>query len=321
MPFWETTVQDKKIYTCESQDRATFFKCDDPKYLNKLQKIADRNPKITFSHYNREMLRLFREKRPISIAGGKFYLFDGGYPYPDQYLVPLDLRDEKIFHLDKYQDLINFIREFSHKKDFYTQRNLFYKAGIFLYGPPGNSKTTFIRYLLKNVIDPTAVVIWCNALPGVTLTQELRKISGLKVLIFEELTTTVSNEYAIKKFLEFTDGENSLNNCLIFATTNYPEQLSANVVDRKGRFDKMVRFDNPDTIQRREIILNYYPECNSIDDYVKATKDFSFADIRECYIQQDIYGVDFLTSCKQFKDHKQFVKDHFNKGTKIGGFE
>ena len=129
-----------------------------------------------------------------SLPPGQSYFYkDSGYPL-GEYMKPMKLRtDEETFFIEKqYEDIKSTINNFISNEQKYIDAKYLYKMGIMLYGPPGNGKTAFIRYLTQNLLPEGSTVIWCKTVPSIEASNAFSKIPGLKVLIFEELTNSIS---------------------------------------------------------------------------------------------------------------------------------
>lgn len=126
------------------------------------------------------------------------------------------------------------------------------KKGFLLFGAPGNGKTTEIMELFKYAQEEKIrfflvgknVSLW--SLSGFQSLLENERT----VFIFEEITERIGPR-GTEELLTFLDGENSWNNSITIATTNHPEELPANLVDRPGRFDTFIEYTNP---RNKEVI-------------------------------------------------------------------
>ena len=82
----------------------------------------------------------------------------------------------------------------------------------------------------------------------------------------------------IENLLTFLDGESSWDNTVTIATTNYPEDLPANLVDRPGRFDTFIEYGNP-----------------AKDDIVKMGEKFGFSELEASTISGRGYSFDYIS--------------------------
>ena len=120
------------------------------------------------------------------------------------------------------------------------------KLGVLLYGPPGNGKTTDIMELSKYAEKYHYRVFVIDASYDISRLEEIRKLflDSRTIFVLEELTERTSKS-AIESLLTFLDGENSWDNSIVIATTNYPSDLPPNIVDRPGRFEVFIEYKNP----------------------------------------------------------------------------
>lgn len=235
----------------------------------------------------------------------------------------IELTRKDGFTLDEYKPIDKYLLSFIKNKHFYEDNNILYKAGLLFYGPPGNGKTSYVRHLkLNQVLPKDTIFIWCKALPGQDLLQELKKIDALKIFIFEEITTVLRGSVRLDEFLQFCDGESTIPNSVVFCMTNHPELLPENLTNRPSRFNKIIEFKNPNK-KARELILKLYFKDAYKDEMLSQTEDLSLDQIKESFIISVTGNVAFGKAVDTVRKHKQTVKDSFNEykamGIKIGG--
>lgn len=216
----------------------------------------------------------------------------------------LDLHNEIVTHL------INNIRSFIAMKDTYTRLQLLHKRGFLLYGPPGNGKTMLIHHLIEQY-QTTCYIIFIDSpykIPALTQMRELLK-GHLTFVIIEEITDETHSD-CLTDLLNFLDGPCSWDDCITIATTNYPERLPGNIIDRPSRFDLVVKIDNPSEAVRRkylEELLGTYPE-----EIIRLTKDRSMAYLKELCIQSLLHQKNIVEIFGEYEKMRQVIKTEFS---------
>ena len=97
---------------------------------------------------------------------------------------------------------------------------------------------------------------------------------------------TRERSVSFQTLLNCLDGVATKDGVITVATANTPECLDPAIVKRPGRFDRVVRFRNPDANLRRQYYLRLSPSLTG-DEFemaIEKTNGFSFAHLRETYI-------------------------------------
>lgn len=183
------------------------------------------------------------------------------------------------------------------------------KNNMLIYGKPGNGKTQSIIDLSHDFQD--IVFIKVNY---VTLLRSLKAIKPevKKVLIFEEFTETVVNSDK-RVILNFLDGIDSVTNCISIMSTNYPEQLETNIIDRPSRVKHFIEYKNPDNDQI-DIIAEHFKSDASF--FYK--KDYSVDNIINIINVSNETGMTLLEAETDIKFKRKFLSETFKNSGKMG---
>ena len=241
---------------------------------------------------------------------------------PERLVVFSTSREEEILEIGgTFTSVKEDITRFLGKREVFTEINTPYKLGILLYGSPGQGKTILISKLVRDLKD--AVVIYMNPSAPVPSKLFLSKLSSLtsdqlKVFIFEELTTNLDQEY-ISWLLSFLDGPVSISNSITIATTNYPESLPENIINRPSRFDKLYEFDNPKA-EERKILFAHFMGREATPEEIKDTGGLSVAGIKELCLLVRINDLTIPEAVARLKERATKCKKQFQKSSGNLGF-
>lgn len=246
-----------------------------------------------------------------------FYDYKAGGGGTPERLIPKEIRNDKFTKTDMYLKVVSFVNNFLNEESHY--RPGLHKTGILLYGPPGTGKTSCIRTLIKEQIPKDSIVIFTNSIASNEFLKimKLTLSDRLKVFVFEEMMTVVDESRSIERVLDFLDGEISLDKSLCLATTNYPERLPANVVDRHGRIDELYFFENPKGKDLKAIINQYLGrECTKQE--FEACEGLPSASVQQACIRSKRGKESIGEIVKGFKARSSLVSKDFSKAKDIG---
>ena len=237
-----------------------------------------------------------------------------------QVVKPWYSESQKLLHFSIVDEVLDDYSVFSDQKELYNKLQVVYKRGILLYGPPGTGKTSIINLLIEQIKTENTVVIYVPNSISDSILCELKKDNRMKIIILEELTETLKHN-DLRRFLTFLDGENSLSNCYVIATTNYPEELPKNLVDRPGRFDVLFKIDQ---LSRNNIYsyLNYLLDRPPFDEEIDVCLDLSISYIKELVLSMLKKQIDMKEAIKEINKHRDILKSSFKMSgqTKPVGF-
>ncbi len=238
--------------------------------------------------------------------------------------------------------------------DVYTKYNREPRRAILMFSAPGQGKSTTINHLANKYTQGddhgTVVIYWdtssvgSNAVADFFGSRSVFKNEVKKMLfVIEDIGGgTKENSYGGGKavessLLELLDGnsakfmkeDGTIVPTFTMSTTNSPEMLTTNLVDRPGRFDKIIELKAPNAAERIEI-LKFISKDESIsaedESYITSSEvdkmNLSIAHLQELFIRQKIYGTSIKEILKEFKDHKKKCEDAFiaSKGKASVGF-
>ena len=186
---------------------------------------------------------------------------------------------------------------FFEREDWFRQHNLPYRRGYLLWGPPGNGKSATIRVMAAHPhIRPYTLDMSDLEEKSADVHHLFQKAAENTpaLVILEDLDRAFPTEgkrtrertVSFQTLLNCLDGVGTQDGVIVVATANDPTCLDPAILKRPGRFDRVVRFPNPDATLRRQ----YYGRLNPIlsgeqfEAAIEKTDGFSFGQLRETYI-------------------------------------
>lgn len=165
--------------------------------------------------------------------------------------------------------------------------------GMLLLGPPGTGKTLTIRHLLGRreglgrfmyAAGGTLSRDEETTFEGMTRTISEREVPS--IVVVEDLDRLFSQGRVTPQyFLNVLDGLLEPRAPVLWiATANDPSELEENLLDRPGRFDRVLVFERPATDERRRLFERYADaplEPPLLDELVAGSEGLTGAHIRE----------------------------------------
>lgn len=231
-------------------------------------------------------------------------------------------QNQTIIDLQFIKDIQDDFSNFINSKSISDRLHIVHKRGILLYGPPGTGKTTTIHKILTGILPTESLVIFIDKELTNDYIEAFRDDRRLKILVFEELTEACDGSKSLTGLLNFLDGENSLHNSFIIGTTNYPEKLPTNVIDRPGRFDRLYKIDYlnlESIIKYSEYILERKLEINEIEVFKLETK-LTIAYLKEILLSylRNYKLSSIIDALKIINDQRELAKSKFKDVKKEG---
>lgn len=169
----------------------------------------------------------------------------------------------------------------------YADMGVPYRRGVLLHGPPGNGKTSTIRYIGAALPHIPAMILRPAAgFDSDDLEEVLKhwRRQAPAILVIEDLNWLME-QVNVSTFLNLLDGveSNVTGGLLLIATTNHPDKLDPALNNRPGRFDVVIDVPCPDLAVRTEFFRRKLPGLDRplLDKLSAATDRLSFAHLQE----------------------------------------
>ena len=218
------------------------------------------------------------------------------------------------------------ISSFWTKKELFKNHEFPFRRGILLYGPPGSGKSSCLKLIVKEIIDLGGIAINFNSIElfvsGMSLLRTIEKETPIVVLM-EDLDSILdyNDQSAV---LNMLDGIGGFENIVFLATTNYIDSLEGRIKNRPSRFDRRFFIDFPNEKSRKLYLEHIIGKTNEfknidIDQWVKDTKGFTLAHLKELYLSVCFFDNDYnevlvrLTNMTSPEDYDQSLDNNDDK--------
>lgn len=211
--------------------------------------------------------------------------------------------DDVVFSKDVTEKLQTYVIDYIKNIDSLAARGLPAKRGVLMLGNPGNGKTLAGK-LLASEVDCT--FIWVpyhdsriddysysdifqmarELAPTIVFMEDIGSQGGV-----DRRSQPASRD--LGELLNMLDGLEENTKVITLATDNYPDLLDRALVNRPGRFDVKIDFNDPDADQRKALLQKFLPDEISqerIDKAAALTEGFSAVLMRELATRMILVG-------------------------------
>lgn len=214
------------------------------------------------------------------------------------------------------------------------------KRALLLCSPPGVGKTAAINDVCAELLkeEGTCVIVWDTSSIRASTINDFFLCRGVfteKVKKFIFVIEDISGGSEEEDYSPRAQGSSLLNlldgigrpfgstPTFIISTTNNPEREVGALIDRPGRFDKVVELKTTSMDENLQLLRFIMEKDDLTESEVEACKlsaknNFSIAHIQEMYVRSLIDDIDVLEACEQLITHKERFKARFHEVKKLG---
>lgn len=166
------------------------------------------------------------------------------------------------------ESLVEDVRQFLTRRDWYGERGVPYRRGYLLYGPPGTGKSSAVVAIASALKMDIAMLSLSNAtLDDAELIELLANVPPNCIVLIEDIdcaflqrrgTEEKGNRLSFSGLLNALDGVAAGEGRVLFATTNHLERLDPALV-RPGRIDRKEEVGYATRDQIRQMFVRFYP--------------------------------------------------------------
>lgn len=175
-------------------------------------------------------------------------------------------------------EVVSFIENFitDETKARYKQCKMVHKTAVLLHGLTGTGKSASVNLIIDELISKNSIVLF-DVDPRLvsTVLPALREQNPEKLIcvVYEEFDEWLQDSQSVVN--SFLDGQTSVNNMIVLATTNYLSRIPARIKNRPSRF-QLVKEIGPPTAEFREAWLS-----EKLADIGHSDKLAAFLDVSE----------------------------------------
>lgn len=230
---------------------------------------------------NRDIARqLLEDARDVAIpvSDSRVGIYRASYSSWDEQMKRMPRPPESVILREGLMEgLIEDVREFLTKREWYIDRGIPYRRGYLLYGPPGTGKSSAVIAIASALKMDIAILSLANStLDDDDLCQLLSECPANSIVLIEDIdcvfverkaTEDKQNKLTFSGLLNALDGVAAGEGRVLFTTTNHLERLDPALV-RPGRIDRKELIGCADRNQLRRLFVRFYGDVDpTMADY------------------------------------------------------
>lgn len=142
-------------------------------------------------------------------------------------------------------------------KQAYIDYQFMYRRGVLLYGPPGTGKTSTVVEIAKEFVKRHNGIVLLNCRTGFIshFIKAYRQVDPTRLFLvtLEEIDGRIDDGEETT-LLNLLDGEDSLDNTIYLATTNYIQNMPPRFKNRPSRFASVIEIGYPSEQVRKAFL-------------------------------------------------------------------
>jgi hypothetical protein len=264
-----------------------------------------------FYDQEHENFELGTEGKKIQcLPAGIYHAVQGGFGR--RFIMPIQMETDKLVSLENSNTnkVMTDIELFLSKetRDAFKAYELLYRRGILLYGPPGTGKTSTVIQICKQFVSKYNGLVFTR-FPFSSISTWIADIRSNDpgrpvMLVMEELDSDLySHESDI---LALLDGEDSVDNFIVLATTNYFDKIPSRVKNRPSRFSTVMEIGYPSLNTRQAFlesrILPHHKNQVDITALAEKTEGMSIDHLKDLIVSIFCFRLVPDTAIQKLKD-------------------
>lgn len=245
-----------------------------------------------------------------------------------------DYLDRGYFDMVRYHNDLGHVQEsidaFLSNRELYKKHDLGYKRSVLLFGDPGTGKSRYIDHtghqlikthdaIVLRIESPTELDAVLNH--GMMTIHRVLK-NRLKVFIIEELATLSNRGSTYTELLNFLDHPLLREDVLMLMTTNNPEIIPDNIIDRPSRVDVLARINSEGL--KKGFVEAWYKHLMREDmpeewKYMPFyTMKMSPAYLKELFISMRLHNQSIEEAWEAIQKRRDLIRNNFRETNRVG---